>query len=178
MIPIFYIEEQGQRGCCPFPLHPKSPPTPSLRFAPDKFCLTIPNTYSTITMPASLRSDCCSPSLRNAVRLPSGNDVHLHRNTHLSNINLATANMADDTEALKHEFFFRGFFKKRGYYSLKNLTPDQYRSNPYFNSQRNRRTWLNAADAFGKDSNGTEVLSAAGEQEIDQVIGTAKDSVI
>ena len=66
--------------------------------------------------------------------------------------------MADDTEALKHEFFFRGFFKKRGYYSLKDLTPDQYRSNPYFDSQRNRRTWLNAA--------------------IDQVIGTTKDSVI
>jgi phospholipid/cholesterol/gamma-HCH transport system substrate-binding protein len=96
----------------------------------------------------------------------------------LSNVNLATANMADDTEALKHEFFFRGFFKKRGYYSLKDLTPDQYRSNSYFNSQNNRRTWLNAADAFGKDSNGNEVLSAAGEQEIDQIIGTTKDSVI
>jgi phospholipid/cholesterol/gamma-HCH transport system substrate-binding protein len=96
----------------------------------------------------------------------------------LSNVTLATANMADDTEALKHEFFFRGFFKKRGYYSLKELTPDQYRSNSYFNSQNNRRTWLNAADAFGKDSNGNEVLSAAGEQEIDQIIGTTKDSVI
>ncbi|MGC2327071.1 MAG: MlaD family protein [Candidatus Sulfotelmatobacter sp.] len=96
----------------------------------------------------------------------------------LSNVNLATANMADDTEALKHEFFFRGFFKKRGYYSLKDLTPDQYRSNSYFNSQRNRRTWLNAADAFGKDSNGNEVLSSAGKQEIDQLIGTTKDSVI
>jgi len=95
-----------------------------------------------------------------------------------SNVNLATANMADDTEALKHEFFFRGFFKKRGYYNLKDLTPDQYRSNPYFNSQRNRRTWLNAADTFGKDPNGNEVLSAAGEQEIDRSIGTAKDSVI
>jgi len=86
--------------------------------------------------------------------------------------------MADDTEALKHEFFFRGFFKKRGFYSVKEMTPDQYRSNPYFNSQRNRRVWLNAADAFGKDSNGNEVLSAAGEVEIDQVIGIAKDSVI
>ncbi|MGA3092116.1 MAG: MlaD family protein [Terriglobales bacterium] len=95
-----------------------------------------------------------------------------------SNVNLATANMADDTEALKHEFFFRGFFKKRGYYSLRGLTPDQYRSNSYLNSQRNRRTWLDAADAFGKDSNGNEFLSAAGEQAIDQVIGTAKDSVI
>jgi len=95
-----------------------------------------------------------------------------------SNINLATANMADDTEALKHEFFFRGFFKKRGFYSLIDLTPDQYRSNPYFNSQKNQRAWLNAADSFGKDSNGTEVLSAVGEQQIDQVIGAAKDSVM
>jgi phospholipid/cholesterol/gamma-HCH transport system substrate-binding protein len=86
--------------------------------------------------------------------------------------------MADDTEALKHEFFFRGFFKKRGFYNLKEVTPDQYRGNSYFNSERNRRAWLNAADAFAKDSNGNEVLSAAGEQEIDQVIGTAKDSVI
>jgi len=46
------------------------------------------------------------------------------------------------------------------------------------NSQRNRRAWVSAADAFGKDSKGNEVLSAAGEQEIDQVIGSAKDSVI
>src|SRR5713226_7730025 len=83
MIPIFYMKEQGQRGCRPFPLHPKSPPTrPPLRCGRSR--LTIPNTYSTITMPASLRSDCCSPSLRNAVRLPSGIDVHLHRNTHVA----------------------------------------------------------------------------------------------
>jgi phospholipid/cholesterol/gamma-HCH transport system substrate-binding protein len=95
-----------------------------------------------------------------------------------SNVNLATANMADDTEALKHEFFFRGFFKKRGYYSLNDLTPDQYRSNSFFDNPKNLRTWLNAADAFGKDSNGSEVLSAAGEQEIDQVIGANEDSVI
>src|SRR5713101_6282415 len=72
--------KQGQRGCCPFPLHPKSPPNlPPLRCGQSR--LTIPNTSSTITMPASLRSDCCSPSLRNAVRLPSGIDVRLHRNT-------------------------------------------------------------------------------------------------
>jgi len=95
-----------------------------------------------------------------------------------SNINLATANMADDTEALKHEFFFRGFFKKRGYYGLEDLTPDQYRSDPYFNSQKNQRAWLDAADSFGKDSNGNEVLSADAEQQIDQVIGAAKDSVM
>jgi phospholipid/cholesterol/gamma-HCH transport system substrate-binding protein len=108
----------------------------------------------------------------------SGENAGQNLSDTLSNVNLATANMADDTEALKHEFFFRGFFKKRGYYSLKDLTPDQYRSNPYFTSQRNRRTWLSAADAFQKDSNGNEVLSAAGKQEIDQVIGANEDSVI
>jgi phospholipid/cholesterol/gamma-HCH transport system substrate-binding protein len=108
----------------------------------------------------------------------SGENAGQNISETFSNINLATANMADDTEALKHEFFFRGFFKKRGFYSLIDLTPDQYRSNPYFNSQKNQRAWLNAADSFGKDSNGTEVLSAVGEQQIDQVIGAAKDSVM
>ena len=32
-----------------------------IRFASGKSYLTIPNTYSTITVPASLRSGCCSP---------------------------------------------------------------------------------------------------------------------
>jgi hypothetical protein len=78
---LFYIEEAGDKGAGrPFPLHPKSPPQ-LLRFAPDNFPLTKPNTSCTIITPASLRSDCCSPSLRNAVRLPSGISVHLHRNT-------------------------------------------------------------------------------------------------
>jgi len=108
----------------------------------------------------------------------SGEDAAQNIRETFSNVNLATANMADDTEALKHEFFFRGFFKKRGYYSLSELTPDQYRSNPFFDNPKNRRTWLNAADAFGKDSNGNEVLSPAGELEIDQIIGTDKDSAI
>ncbi len=47
----------------------------------------------------------------------------------LSNVNLASTNMAEDTEALKHGFLFRGFFKRRGYYSLANLKADEYRSN-------------------------------------------------
>lgn len=108
----------------------------------------------------------------------SGDNAAENIRESLSNVNLATANIADDTEALKHVFFFRGFFKKRGFYSLKDLTPDQYRSNSYFESQRNQRAWLNATDAFAKDANGNEVLSAAGEQQINQIIGTVKNSVI
>jgi phospholipid/cholesterol/gamma-HCH transport system substrate-binding protein len=36
----------------------------------------------------------------------------------LTNVNAATGNMAEDTEAVKHNFFFKGFFSHRGYYSL------------------------------------------------------------
>jgi len=31
--------------------------------------------------------------------------------------------LAENTEALKHNFLVRGFFKKRGYYSLDRPTP-------------------------------------------------------
>jgi phospholipid/cholesterol/gamma-HCH transport system substrate-binding protein len=96
----------------------------------------------------------------------------------LSNVNLATANLADDTEALKHEFFFRGFFKKRGFYSLDELTPAQYRTNAYFQNVHNHRSWLSAADTFTLNSKATEVLSPAGEQQIDQIVGGMKDQIV
>jgi len=82
MSPFFYKEEAGAKGLPPLsPAPPIPAEPPPLCFGPSR--LTIPTTCSTITMSASLRSDCCSPSLRNAVRLPSGIDVHLHRNTQI-----------------------------------------------------------------------------------------------
>src|SRR5580692_4480380 len=44
----------------------------------------------------------------------------------LSNVNAATGNMAEDTEALKHNFFFKGFFNRRGYYTLSSISPEEY----------------------------------------------------
>src|SRR4029077_11242581 len=51
-----------------------------LRYAPDRFSLTNANTSCTIDVPASLRSENCSPSARNAVRVPPGISVRLQRN--------------------------------------------------------------------------------------------------
>ena len=107
----------------------------------------------------------------------SGENAAANLRETLSNVNLATLNMADDTEALKHEFFFRGFFKKRGFYSLSSLTPDQYRANSYFQSSSDQRTWLNAGETFTLNSQGAEILSPDGQRQIDEVIGNAKDSI-
>jgi hypothetical protein len=97
MNPFFYSEEAGAKGLLPpFPCTP-NPRRTCLRFAPDNFALTIPNTYSTITMPASLRSDCCLPSLRNAVRLAPGMSVHLHRNTHSVRCSTQKTNANDES---------------------------------------------------------------------------------
>ena len=39
----------------------------------------------------------------------------------------AMADLAENTEALKRSFFFRGFFNKRGYFDLKDVSVQQYR---------------------------------------------------
>ena len=89
----------------------------------------------------------------------------------LANVNVATGNLADDSEALKHEFFFRGFFKKRGFYTLQDLTPEEYRRNVYFEKQRRARGWLKADSAFSVDPNGRQILTPAGQQQIDSFVG-------
>lgn len=77
-----------------------------------QFRLTIPNTYSTLTVPASLCSDGCSPSLRNAVRLHTGIGVHLHRNTHLMVIR-SLAGVPGWHSSVIQEGFFWGYAGKR-----------------------------------------------------------------
>jgi len=96
----------------------------------------------------------------------------------LSNANVATANLVEDTEALKHGFLFRGFFKRRGYYSLSNLAPDKYRQDKVFVNPKTRRVWLDAAELFESKPGGAEVLSAAGQARIATAIGELGDHAI
>jgi phospholipid/cholesterol/gamma-HCH transport system substrate-binding protein len=80
----------------------------------------------------------------------------------LTNANTAASNFADATEALKHNFLTRGFFKKRGYYALAELSPEDYRKEKAFTDSKNRRVWLAASALFQKSSEGEE-LSPAGK---------------
>jgi phospholipid/cholesterol/gamma-HCH transport system substrate-binding protein len=100
----------------------------------------------------------------------------------LSNLNIATANMADDTEALKHNLLFRGFFHRRGYYNLANLSPDRYREDHLFVDPGNYRLWLSAAALFKTDKSGLEVLSLEGKAMLNAAVlqndGSAVDDPI
>jgi phospholipid/cholesterol/gamma-HCH transport system substrate-binding protein len=96
----------------------------------------------------------------------------------LSNLNLATGNMAEDTEALKHNLFFRGFFKHRGYYNLSNLKPDQYRQDKLFSSPANRRQWFTNDDLFQTGVDGVEMLSVLGKKRIDGIANQLGDAMV
>jgi phospholipid/cholesterol/gamma-HCH transport system substrate-binding protein len=96
----------------------------------------------------------------------------------LSNANATTANMADDTEALKHNFFFRGFFRHRGYYNLAHLSPDQYREDHLFTKPTNYRAWLSGDELFQNKPNGTEQLTLRGKTLLDAALTRSGDSFV
>jgi len=95
----------------------------------------------------------------------------------LTNINIATGNMAEDTEALKHNFFFRGFFNRRGYYSLANLSPQEYRRSELFGSTHSPRAWLQAQALFQQGPHGAEELSESGKHAIDRAVASLGNSI-
>ena len=103
-----------------------------------------------------------------------GEDAGTNLQQSLTNFNEASGNLTDDTEALKHEFFFKGFFKHRGYDNLDDLPVEQYRAGQIFKSLPENREWIDASSLFTKDQSGEEVLSANGRQNIDQAVGEFK----
>ena len=110
---------------------------------------------------------------------PDANGVTAGQNISeaLTNVNVATGNMAEDAEALKHNFFFKGFFNHRGYYTLSGLTPQEYRRSTLFASTQNPRVWLQADALFQHGPHGTEELSADGKQAIDAAVESLGDAI-
>lgn len=94
----------------------------------------------------------------------------------VSNLNAASANMSEDTEALKHNFFLRGYFHHRGYYSLTNLSPDTYRKDRVFTNPANERAWMSATELFTREGN-VEVPSPEGKKLLDAAMDKFGESV-
>jgi phospholipid/cholesterol/gamma-HCH transport system substrate-binding protein len=83
----------------------------------------------------------------------------------IANARAAMVNLAENTEALKHNFLVRGFFKKRGYYSLDQLTPAQYLE--LLNEHSCERVWLSRNELFSAGPDGNEKLTKYGEARIE-----------
>jgi phospholipid/cholesterol/gamma-HCH transport system substrate-binding protein len=96
----------------------------------------------------------------------------------LSNLNRGTTNLADDTEALKHGFFFRGFFKKRGFYNLQQLAPEAYLKACERENACGARTWLDSSRLFATGSDGKGQLVETGRRHIDSAVAPFVDTLM
>jgi outer membrane protein OmpA-like peptidoglycan-associated protein len=87
----------------------------------------------------------------------------------VANAQRATNNVAEDTEALKHNFFLRGFFKHRGFYSLGQMSAEQYRKSNFVKEKKSKRIWL-AADKLFTNAHGQEELTEEGKRALDEAM--------
>ncbi len=82
------------------------------------------------------------------------------------------ANLADATEAMKHNFLLRGYFNQRGYFTLADLSPSDYRRGALeANGRRVLRVWLSADVLFDRDASGAETLTPQGKARLDSAMG-------
>ena len=91
----------------------------------------------------------------------------------LGHARAALSNLEENTEALKRNFFFRGFFKDRGYYDLDGISPAEYRQGTLESAERKPlRIWLRANLVFETDAEGRETLSEGGRARLDSAMAT------
>jgi phospholipid/cholesterol/gamma-HCH transport system substrate-binding protein len=109
------------------------------------------------------------------VRSPSGPAQGLmsEMRVTVSQAREATADLADNMEALKHNFLLRGFFNRRGYFDLNTISPAEYRKGMLENGKRKAmRIWLGANVLFATGPDGVETLTPDGRARIDSAMAT------
>jgi hypothetical protein len=85
----------------------------------------------------------------------------------------ATGDLADNMEALKRNFLLRGFFNRRGYFDLDDISPAQYRQGVLENGKRKAmRIWLSSEVTFVRGADGLEQLSPDGRVRVDSAMAT------
>jgi len=82
----------------------------------------------------------------------------------------AMSDLAENLEALKHGFFFRGFFKDRGFYDIGSLSPVEYQSKEFEKNVTKERAWVARDELFTLLENGSEELSTHGRKKLDAVM--------
>jgi phospholipid/cholesterol/gamma-HCH transport system substrate-binding protein len=82
----------------------------------------------------------------------------------------AMSDLAENMEALKHGFFFKGFFNNRGYFDLSTITLADYQSKDFDKKAHKEREWVETAGLFTVMANGSEEISEAGRANIDRTM--------
>jgi phospholipid/cholesterol/gamma-HCH transport system substrate-binding protein len=79
--------------------------------------------------------------------------------------------LSASSEALKRNFFFRGFFNRRGFFDIDELSVEDYRRGALeTNGRRVLRVWVSAKVLFETDANGVERLTADGRGRLDSAM--------
>lgn len=83
----------------------------------------------------------------------------------------AMTDLAEATEALKRNFLLRGFFNRRGFFDLDDVTVAQYRKGALESADRRAlRIWIAADVLFEREPSGAERLSAGGRARLDSAM--------
>lgn len=83
----------------------------------------------------------------------------------------AMSALAENAEALKHNFLFRGYFNKRGYFSLGDIGPQEYRNGALDGKDREPlRIWLSDDVIFASGNDGGEALTDDGKARLDSAM--------
>jgi phospholipid/cholesterol/gamma-HCH transport system substrate-binding protein len=89
----------------------------------------------------------------------------------LTDVQEATADLAEGTEALKRNFLFRGFFRDRGFFDLDSVSREAYLAGTLARNRTPLRIWLEASVLFAADpATGDERLTVDGRRRIDSAM--------
>ena len=99
--------------------------------------------------------------------IASGEGLTVDMRATLSSAREAMSDLAENTEALKRSFFFRGFFKDRGFYDLDRLSLAEYESKEFNKEIQKERAWIQQADLFTVKPDASEELSDQGKKKVD-----------
>jgi phospholipid/cholesterol/gamma-HCH transport system substrate-binding protein len=88
----------------------------------------------------------------------------------LTDVQEATSDLAEGTEALKRNFLFRGFFEDRGFFDLDTVSREAYQAGALERDRTAIRIWIEAGLLFTRDAAGVERLSDEGRRRLDSAM--------
>ena len=89
----------------------------------------------------------------------------------LSSVREVLEDLSENSEALKRNFFFRGFFNRRGFFDLDAVTVEQYKQGTLETKDRQvLRVWVKSEVLFERDSTGRERLTDDGRNRLDSAM--------